>query len=626
MSVLYPLKQRDDPEDLCGGRILDTKWIDSDLPLQWKSSCTQFHGSLCHSVPKSLPTSWPIWLIDIGEERIVPAPTNCSYVALSYVWGNQKTLEATRSNIDQLRQTGSLSMHSCATPIATTIRDAMAVAKLLGEKYLWVDTLCIVQDDPSLKYIEMGKMSGIYGNASVTIMAVQGKHANSGLRGFKEFSEPRNLHQSVHSLDGGTVVTQYPAMSSRFCDIRVEPSVWESRGWTYQEDIFSKRRLVFDGDSVRWECPASVMREQVQSLRDIRPPWEMQDVQALFHPSIPDLQTLQFIIYNYNARDFTYPEDALNAFAGLAFSLSPAFAGCFVSGLPSAFFDAALLWQASNRLSRRIARDPQKTHCLPSWSWAGWSGSVNFLVASASEFIRNGPLLGTFYWTRYNRVKSTSRWKYHETIKSPGVLIYASILESRDAWLEGNTRLYDGWSEHRSSENPKTKYKPSGPESLSKPFFKHESHPEHEFWYPIPLLKQDNITPGVMAPYISCQSRHATLLLENNLSGTRNPRQLSLLDSEQTWAGIIQADDTFEGQAVELVEIAIGLFPLALSNRHFHEDVPLQEEPEFDQWHQFYYVMWIEWHAGIAYRKGLGKVCPDIWEKQRGEPFTLMLG
>ena len=77
---------------------------------------------------------------------------------------------------------------------------------------------------------------------------------------------------------------------------------------------------------------------------------------------------------------------------------------------------------------------------------------------------------------------------------------------------------------------------------------------------------------------------------------------------------------------MELVEIAIGLFPLALSKRHSYKDVPLQEKPGFDQWHQFYYVMWTEWRAGIAYRKGLGKVCLDIREKQRGQPFTLILG
>ncbi len=63
-------------------------------------------------------------------------------------------------------------------------------------------------------------------------------------------------------------------------------------------------------------------------------------------------------------------------------------AGRFVSGLPSSFFDVALLWQPGGKIIRRVARDPTKAHCLPSWSWAGWSGRVELPNRSAMDFIK----------------------------------------------------------------------------------------------------------------------------------------------------------------------------------------------------------------------------------------------
>lgn len=184
VSALYLAGNAAQPEALGTGRLLDPQWIDRDQLGSWKSACASRHGGLCQGFPDAaLSSIRPIWLVDVQRQCLVKAPLNSSYVALSYVWGTQSTLNTTRNNLSRLQKDGSLA-DRLATPIARTIRDAMGIVELLSEQYLWVDTLCIVQDDNSEKHTEMSKMSMIYANASVTILAVQGENANSGLRGF----------------------------------------------------------------------------------------------------------------------------------------------------------------------------------------------------------------------------------------------------------------------------------------------------------------------------------------------------------------------------------------------------------------------------------------------------------
>ncbi|KAL4727904.1 hypothetical protein ACLX1H_004601 [Fusarium chlamydosporum] len=629
---MYMVKQQNDPDYFIGGRILHPQWIDNHLPSLWKSTCNHEHGNTCRKLlGKSLSTTRPTWLVDVDDGCLVPAPEDCSYVALSYVWGHIQTLHATQSSIQQLQEKGAL-YRELKTPIAATIVNAMGVVSLLGEKYLWVDTLCIVQDDSTQKHTEMAKMSGIYANASVTILAVQGDHANSGLRGFQGISLPRNLRQSVHRLEGGEIVTMHP-LSHVSHDLGVDSPTWESRGWTYQENIFSERRLIFNGDSIRWECPSSVMSELVETLRHIEPThFGIRGTQALFEPSIPDLYGLQLILRDYNSRAFTYPEDALNAFAGMAYSFSLAFGGCFVSGLPSAFFGLAILWQPSERILRRVARDKTSARCLPSWSWAGWSGRIEFECTSAADFIRNGTLPGAGLRKRQYHVTPILKWKYHETKDSPGIEIDANILQARQDWIEGLARISEGWTEHDVFGSPKAKFEPPNPRKTPKTYFKHASYPAHQFWYPIPLQEQKRAAAGVLAPYISCQTRRATLYVEQSGKQGRHGRILSLQNQDGSKLGMIQLHENLEAGAsdsriaIELVEVGFVLSQQPYSRRFEEESKKETEESMVTEWFKSYKVMWVEWHNGIAYRKGLGEVAGSNWEECRGEEFTLTLG
>ncbi|KAF4635232.1 hypothetical protein G7Y89_g2875 [Cudoniella acicularis] len=448
LSGMYLVKESDDPEESTRGRILNPQWIDPDLLGLWKFTYTRLHDNSCKGFPdETLLSIRLIWLIDVTRQCLVPAPEKCSYVALSYVWGDQTTLKTTKSNMSRLQQIGSLSMNHLATLIAKTIRDAIRLVVLLAERYLWVATLCIVQDDESQKRIEMAKMAAIYANVSVTILAKKGEHANSGLRGLRDISEPRDLWQGVHSLKEEVKVVQN-TLGPDSVELGVQKPVWESRGWTYQEYLFSRRRLIFDGNFQAFDSP---------------PRWT--------------------------------PVDP----TGISFSISSALAGGFVLGLPIAFFDIALLWQPDDKIFRRVARDPKKRNCLPSWSWAGWSGAIEIDCRSASDFIGNSP--GNVPSLDQRRITRILSWKHHETTESLGTLIDANILANtkrtpnmnsgiRSCFCGRRVQFLESWR-HISRAGP------GGPGS-----FPSEELPKKNGYRPVLSLGDKNKTwPGTLRPY-----------------------------------------------------------------------------------------------------------------------------
>jgi hypothetical protein len=88
-------------------------------------------------------------------------------------------LQATKENTNELEAVGRL--HGIGVPL--TIRDAMTACKKLGERYLWVDRLCIIQDDMDIKQSQIDAMGEIFRCASFTIAAIAGDGAHHGLPG-----------------------------------------------------------------------------------------------------------------------------------------------------------------------------------------------------------------------------------------------------------------------------------------------------------------------------------------------------------------------------------------------------------------------------------------------------------
>jgi hypothetical protein len=120
-----------------------------DMIKSWMKACDEHHGSQC-CTPKADASIWPMWVIDVVDECIVEGDIADRYLTLSYVWGGVQTLQATTANIEQLRQPGSLTRDKVVLP--KTIRQAIDVTRLFGERYIWIDQLSILQDDEEHKH------------------------------------------------------------------------------------------------------------------------------------------------------------------------------------------------------------------------------------------------------------------------------------------------------------------------------------------------------------------------------------------------------------------------------------------------------------------------------------------
>jgi len=324
-------------------------------------------------------------------------------VALSYVWGNVQQLQLKKENYTRLSQHGSLSELSSEIP--QSIKDAMILSDRLGESYLWVDALCIKQDDREDQAQQIENMDAVYSGAVLTIVSAAGVDSNGGLPGVRPGS--RSVIQHVERVKGMDLVTaQCPFEES------VSSSRWETRGWTFQEKILSNRLLIFTSDQVFFHCNIATWFEDTE-LENEDPSIEIQrthDSEVKYfakpRPGLSKLEKYASLVHNYSLRNLTQQSDALNAFSGILNMLRPDLGESFVWGLPESNFDAALLW-------RRYHHDPEcKREGFPSWSWAGWK-RPHHIESGQDEYFATDPR-PEVEWFRPNSDGSHSLLKSHD--------------------------------------------------------------------------------------------------------------------------------------------------------------------------------------------------------------------
>ncbi|KAF1812913.1 HET-domain-containing protein [Eremomyces bilateralis CBS 781.70] len=198
----------------------------------WLNFCRKHHTQLC-SISAGDPVQG-FQLIDCNSDnRIITATRNMEYIALSYVWGPNASVDAVKN--------GTLIRNR----LPQTVRDAIDVTKRLGYRYLWVDRHCIPTDSQT-KHSQISQMDIIYKQAQATLLGASGDGADFGLPGAE--SRQRD-EQPTAALGRHTLFStlQHPK-------VKIWKSTWDSRGWAYQEAMLSTRRIFFTEEQVYWEC------------------------------------------------------------------------------------------------------------------------------------------------------------------------------------------------------------------------------------------------------------------------------------------------------------------------------------------------------------------------------------
>lgn len=360
----------EDVQEEADMRVAGTR-ISWELVKEWLSVCdTQHHleaPNITQPIARGdLPRGFMV--IDVRAGCIVDAPPNCSYVALSYVWGvfREGEISATLAAMPDLKTPGSLGRDT----LPATIWDALTVCQEIGVQYLWVDRLCIIQDSGAQKIEQIRSMDVIYSHAVLTICAMGSVDSHSGLWGTA--GTPRTLTQG-HAKIGEFEIIEVLNDDRTW---RLGHKWWR-RAWTYQEYLLSGSKLLFSPWNLTFECIHCV---EVEGLADISIFTPESDVRGSGKTA---LKKYDEIVQEYNDREFTYPDDIYDAFQGV-FKLLYGSLDQFVWGLPAVDFDKALVWTTeslhpwSNEFNeprwRGTPRIPKRGVHLASWSWVSASG------------------------------------------------------------------------------------------------------------------------------------------------------------------------------------------------------------------------------------------------------------
>ncbi|KAI4644524.1 hypothetical protein J4E93_006429 [Alternaria ventricosa] len=283
-------------------------------------------------------------------------------------------------NYDQLRQPGTLSKQ----PLTQTIRDAMTFVKSLGERYLWVDTMCIIQDDAANKASALAQMCAIYSCAMATIVALNGDSADAGLPGIP----PTTRNTTATFVTPGLHMVERSSLENVLANHTYDgvdvDCIYNTRAWTFQERLLSNRSIYFLGEQVYFHCKKQLLCEDryisddtsfytLDKMRTTSAELKSKTARVGTYSPLDEFRWYEEIVAEYTAKKMGFPDDILNAFTGIQTMLSRMFDWPFVGGLPTSLLDLALLWTPVTTIERRLTASQQ-----PSWSWSGWIGRVRY--------------------------------------------------------------------------------------------------------------------------------------------------------------------------------------------------------------------------------------------------------
>ena len=345
--------------------------IDS-IVVEWLRECVEKHDcqgsttlpSRVLDVSKSSAGSIHLYVTD---QEIEP------YAALSHCWGGEVPMKTTTLNYEAQQN------HIAVDDLPQNFKDAIEVTRRLGLRYLWIDALCIIQDDLSDWEVESGEMSSIYGDAHLVIGADGAKGAEEGF--LRDSPEYNLMHADARSAlvavvddeQANVYVSECPehydtcslldrAISSEQYEDVVENPL-SQRAWTFQEQLLARRMVHFTKQEMVWECKSRYRCECTQfddsRQRISKDDWISGDIANM------GVQWYSFV-NEVCVRQLTFKTDILPCLSGIAAMMEASMMGryCYLAGLWEEDLLLGLTWSYEELQTRMV---PQQA---PSWSWA----------------------------------------------------------------------------------------------------------------------------------------------------------------------------------------------------------------------------------------------------------------
>jgi hypothetical protein len=334
------------------------------------AECEEKH-TMCPSA--DIP-SLPKRVIDVGTHHSANSTSlhlsqpneTALYIALSYCWGGAQDITTTVATLQAYTKSLPIEL------LPRTIQDAIIITQSLGIRYLWIDALCIVQDDQADKSSEINAMGMIYKSATLTIAAASSSSAKDG---FLQNRPPPLMCQLPFYLtdnEYGSIWLRKPSREHFH-----EPL--DDRGWTLQESLLSPRILYYATKDLIWKCQTG-NSVAVQHTHDPyfgistgRLPSNVFRTLKIASSFSQQANTWRKVVEGYSGRKLSIIEDRLPALAGIVSELQKIWKDDYMAGMWRRCLVRHLGWWQSTK-SQDL--QPAAVYKSPGWSWVTFDGQI----------------------------------------------------------------------------------------------------------------------------------------------------------------------------------------------------------------------------------------------------------
>ena len=352
---------------------------------RWLRNCKEHHPNCRNEHLSVASNALPTRLVDVGS---LDEPATCQlflpgessnrveYLTLSHKWGGAIVYKLTKATLESMLQGIGLN------DLPLTFQHAILITRNLGYRYLWIDSLCIIQDDVDDWAFESTTISRIYSNCVLTNASLWGDNSHSGC--YVERDPLTTEDCRIGEWKHGEVLVRSNDKQRGQSLGSVKPKSLLDRAWVLQERFLSPRTLYYGPWELLWECGEHSSSERnpgnTFSLHyddTIRKRFRIMknspDVDLNKSHDKPELRSIYNIWTdiraNYWSSRLTHHSDSLVAISGITTWIQERSGMQFVCGLCKDFFLCELLWKVNN------GDVTSRSTLSPTWSWASVKGA-----------------------------------------------------------------------------------------------------------------------------------------------------------------------------------------------------------------------------------------------------------
>lgn len=347
----------------------------------WYHQCENTHKDC--SNPKDTPLPSRLLYIQNTSVRLcessnLPFPWSKKrpqYAALSHCWGEIDFIKLLQSNLEHFLVEIPLDQ------LTKTFRDAITITQSLGLSFLWIDSLCIIQNSIQDWRKESALMADVYGGSAITIAAADAENGSIGCF----FQLPHKENSSLLLKTTTKVYTVDELMSQASA---VKNSLLVKRGWVFQERFLSPKTLHFTRTQVFWKCRSGELASQAYPNGIPSSTYSYHETLTdtmVRTPSVSKLRSWLDIVTRYSATDLTHHTDKLIALSGVAKWYQEHHKlerEEYLAGIWKGQLWHGLLWMVNS--SKKSDRPVE--YQAPSWSWASQNKEVTFTIGLKIQY------------------------------------------------------------------------------------------------------------------------------------------------------------------------------------------------------------------------------------------------